>query len=227
MTLKEVLSLYEIEVDDKEIETYERYINFLLNSPVNLTSFEREEAYHKVVADTLIPLKDFPILYRFADIGTGGGIPGVVVSIRFNVEGTLIDSTKKKIEVLRRFVEEEKLPLSLVWSRAEELAHQREHRGKYLYVFSRAVADMPIVLELAASFAQVGGYVLLYKGQNWKEELERSWKAMEVLGLDLGDVIEYKLRTGERRAFIILEKIENTPKKYPRKYNQIKKKPLG
>ena len=227
MTLKGILSSYKIDVEDDEIEIYERYVEFLLNSPINLTSFEKDEVYHKVVADTLIPLKEFPVFYKFVDVGTGGGIPGVIVSIRFDAEGTLIDSTKKKINILKEFVDREKLPLKLVWSRAEKLAHESEYRGKFLYVFSRAVAEMPTVLELTAPFTQIGGYVLLYKGKDWKEELDRSWKAMEILGLDLGDVIEYELKTGEKRALIILEKIENTPRRYPRKYNQIKKRPLG
>ncbi len=227
MDLKRILNDYGIDLENEKVERIERFLEFLKSSKINLTSIEPEEMPHKIVADTLVPLLDFPIDDDFIDVGTGGGIPGVVISIAHDVGGVLLDSTKKKIDAVRKFVESEDLPLELVWKRAEELAHEKGYRESFLYVVSRALAETRIALELTAPFATVGGYVLLYKGKGWKEELDRAQKAMEILGLDLGDVLEYELRTGEKRSLLIFEKIYKTPRKYPRRAGIPSKRPLG
>ncbi len=227
LTLKEVLESYEINVDEKKLNTLEKFAHHLENSGINVTSLEGEELFHKIFADVLIPLKEFPIVEDFIDIGTGGGVPGVIVSVYYDVHGTLVDSTRKKVDLLKRFVDENSLDLEILWARAEELGRTKEHCERYDFVFSKALASLNIALELTSPFTKIGGYLLMYKGKNWKEELDSSWKAMEILGLDLGDVIEYELKSGERRALIIFEKIEPTSKKFPRRYSQIKKKPLG
>ncbi len=226
MTLKHLLEEHGIEVEDGTLALFEEYLVFLKTAPVNLTSFSESELPVKVILDTLFPLKDFPIHTKFIDIGTGGGIPGIVLAAYFQSEGVLVDSTKKKVEVLRKFAEEKSMDVTLIWSRAEKLAREKEHRGAYEFVVTRALARTTIALELTAPFSMVGGYVLLYKGKNWNEELDEAWRTMEILGLDLGDVIEYTLPTGEKRALMIFEKIKTTPRKFPRKFSQIKKHPL-
>ncbi len=225
MTLKDLLERHGIEIDENKEKLLSDYLEFLSSAPLNLTSFRREELPVKAVLDTLFPLKDLPIHTAFMDVGTGGGIPGIIVSIYFDVEGVLLDSTRKKLLVLEKFISEKQLPLRTIWGRAEEVAHNGKERGKYEFVLTRALAKIRVALELTAPFAMVGGYVVMYKGPKWKEELEESWETMEVLGLDLGDVLEYTLPTGEKRALVIFEKIKTTPKKYPRKFSQIAKRP--
>ncbi len=217
MTLSDVLEGYGIGVDKSKLQILEEFSKFLVSSPVNLTSMSEEEIYHKGIAEVLYPLKEFPIYEKFIDIGTGGGIPGVVLEIYFDVEGVLVDSRRKKTDLLRNFVLDRGLNLDVVWARAEELARSKDHREKYMYATSKALAKTPIALELLAPFTMVGGYILLYKGPSWKEELEKSWDFMEELGVDLGDVIEYDLKTGEKRALLILEKFKSTPRRFPRK----------
>ncbi len=227
MDLKKIMNELGLEIDEKVIEKLELYLDFLADSPVNLTSLEPEEFPSKIIYDTLYPLREFPIDDDFIDVGTGGGIPGLVVSITFDVGGVLLDSKRKKVELLKKFITSNGLGnLEVIWGRAEELAHDRDYREKFLFVMSRALAKMNAALELTAPFATIGGYVLLYKGPSWKEELERSWKSLEILGLDLGDVIEYRLPTGERRSLVILEKIDRTPRRFPRRPGVPKKRPL-
>ncbi len=217
MSLTEVLRQYDLELDDKKIETLERFADFLVSSPVNLTSLGKEDIYHKVVAEALYPLRDFPILEGFIDVGTGGGVPGVVIGVAFDVKGILVDSRKKKVSMLRSFIDKENLNLEAVWSRAEDLAKDKNHREKYMYSFAKAVSSIKIDLEILAPLTMVGGYVLLYKGPAWKEEMEDLWDFMEEMGVDLGDAVEYELLTGEKRALLIFEKFKSTPKKYPRR----------
>ena len=227
MDLKRMLNDHGLDVDEGVSETLERYLEFLRNSPMNLTSIDPEDMPYKVVLDTLYPLREFPIDDTFIDVGTGGGIPGVVISIVHGVEGVLLDSRSKKLNALRGFVERENLKLELVHGRAEDLGHDPRFRERFLYVLCRALAPMRTALELTAPFATLGGYILMYKGRSWREELEVSWKVMEMLGVDLGDVLEYELPSGEKRSLIILEKIERTPKRYPRKAGLPEKRPLG
>ncbi len=213
MGLADVLKLYDLELEAEKIEVLERFADFLISSPVNLTSLSKGQVYHKVVAEALYPLRDFPILEDFVDVGTGGGVPGVVIGVTFDVKGILVDSRRKKISMLKSFIERENLNLEAVWSRAEDLAENRDHRESYMYSFAKAVSRIKKDLELLSPLTMVGGYVLLYKGPSWKDEMEEVWDSMEDMGLDLGDVIEYKLLNGEKRAFLIFEKFKSTPKK--------------
>ncbi len=227
MDLERSMAEHGFKLEGRDLEKLRDYLDFLLSSPLNLTSIEPDRMVEKVVLDTLYPLREFHIDDDFIDIGTGGGIPGVVISIVFKVGGVLVDSRKKKVEALRKFVVSSGLELEVVWARAEELAHDPDYRERFLFVTSRALSKMKIALELTAPFAVPGGYILMYKGPSWREELEESWKAMEILGVDLGDVIEYTLPGGERRALVLLEKISRTPKRYPRRPGIPKKRPLG
>ena len=215
MTLREVLDDYGIELEDEKISILEDFADFLQNSPVNLTSLEDEELYHKGIAEVLYPLKEFPILEEFVDVGTGGGIPGVVISVAFDVKGLLIDSRRKKISFLEKFVREKGINAEVVWGRAEDLV--KEHREKYMYATAKALARMREAVELLAPFVRVGGYILLYKGPAWKEELDECYEMLEDLGLDHADTMEYELKTGEKRALVILEKFKSTPRRYPRR----------
>ena len=213
MGLAEVLNDYDIELEDEKIEILERFSDFLVGSPVNLTSLSKDQIYHKVVAEALYPLRDFPILENFIDVGTGGGVPGVVIGVAFDVRGVLVDSRRKKISMLKSFIEKENLDLEAIWSRAEDLAKDGNHKEKYMYSFAKAVSDIKRDIELLAPLTMVGGYILLYKGPSWKKEIEECWDFMEEIGVDLGDVIEYELLTGEKRALLIFEKFKSTPKK--------------
>ena len=214
MGLSEVLKGHGIELESEKIEILERFADFLVNSPVNLTSLSKEQIYHKVVAEALYPLRDFPILEKFVDVGTGGGVPGVVIGVAFDVKGVLVDSKRKKISMLKSFIERENLNLEAIWSRAEDLAKDKNHREKYMYSFAKAVSSVKEDLKLLAPLTMVGGYILLYKGPSWKEEIEDLWDFMEEMGVDLGDVVEYELLTGEKRALLILEKFKSTPRKF-------------
>ena len=215
MTLREVLEGYGIEIEDEKLKVLEDFARFLWKSPVNLTSLEGEELYHKGIAEVLYPLKEFPILERFVDVGTGGGIPGIVWSVYFGVEGVLVDSRRKKIDMVKRFIEEHSLPLEAIWGRAEEVV--RDMRESFMYATAKALAKTCEAAELLAPFVQVGGYVLLYKGPSWREEIEGCWELLEEMGLDHADTIEYELLRGERRALVILEKFKSTPRRFPRR----------
>ena len=98
-------------------------------------------------------------------------------------------------------------------------------REQYDFATSRAVARLPILLELTAPYVKVGGAVLAMKGTAAREELEESKKAIKTLGLQLEKVLEFPM-DGTAHTVIVLRKIAPTPKQYPRRYAKIKQAPL-
>jgi 16S rRNA (guanine527-N7)-methyltransferase len=148
------------------------------------------------------------------DIGTGAGIPGVILAIaKPETEFVLIDSTQKKINFINEFANENNLEnLKAIAGRAEEL-----EKIKTDLVTSRAVAALPKMLELASNFAKVNGEVILYKGRNIKDEFcPKLKKEIKELGLTYKEIINYKLDDESERSLVIYNKTKENMKGYPR-----------
>ncbi|SHH16750.1 16S rRNA (guanine(527)-N(7))-methyltransferase RsmG [Thermosipho atlanticus] len=205
-------------------EIIKNYVLEIINAPFNLTAFKDFElAYNFLAIDSLKPLKKEEIGENFLDVGTGGGVPGVFINIFYDVEGTLIDSSLKKINYVKTICEKLGLnKLKFVHGRIEE---QSTFKEKFDSVFSRAVAELRVVLELTVPFAKKHGKIFLYKGINYKQELENAKKAIEILKLKLIDIREYNILE-KKRYLLVFEKQDITPPKYPRRYSKISKFPL-
>ena len=163
---------------------------------------------------------------RIADVGCGAGFPTLPIaafaaSCGVSLSVTAIDSTAKKT----RFVKEtaEALGISgieVVTGRAEELArHGGEYREKYDLTVARAVAPLPVLLELTAPLAKRGGHVTAYKGR--EDETEDAGRIAGKLGLSGPEKVGYALPSGDARTFFIYEKTAATPAAYPRAYAKI------
>jgi len=222
--IDQILNEYAIRLEEKKTEKLHRYLDYLITAPINLTSVkEYHEALHKHIADVLIPVQS--LQGEILDIGTGGGIPGVVFAIVFSVSVTLVESISKKALWLQDILQKLQIDnAKVICSRAEDLP--RRLKESFDTVTARAVAPMRILLELCMPFCKVGGRLLLYKGPNWQEEYALSKNAMQILRAKLQDVVEYSLKTGEKRVLLVLSKVEKTPEIFPRKAGAILKKPL-
>ena len=117
------------------------------------------------------------------------------------------------------------LPVNVTWGRAEELG-QGEYRETFDLAVSRAVAALPALCELVLPMLKVGGRFLAYKGEKGREELESARMAIGILGCRVIKVLDAPTGDGSSACLIIIEKEKHTPKTYPRKWGQIKKKPL-
>jgi 16S rRNA (guanine527-N7)-methyltransferase len=169
---------------------------------------------------------------RLADVGSGGGLPGIPIKICApHKEVTLIESTGKKARFLRRVVDEISLPgTEVLNARVEEVSRMAEHRGAYDVAPARAVARMSVLAEYCVPLVKVGGYVISMKGRLPDEELSEGERAAETLGARVSEVIRvpHLPEVGEKeRRLVVLQKVTETPGKYPRNVGIPAKKPLG
>ncbi len=163
-----------------------------------------------------------------ADIGTGGGIPGLVLAVaRPTMKFTLMDATAKKLEAIEEMAEELDLKnVHTLVGRFEELAHHKNYRECFDAVTARAVADLPVLLEYAAGFLKPEAYFFAWKQADYAAELESSETAQSLLGLEFTGAYEYTLPTGEARSILAFKKIKPLINAYPRRNGMPKNKPL-
>ena len=166
---------------------------------------------------------------RLLDVGTGAGFPGVVLKILVpSLDVTLLDSLNKRLE----WLEEVSTVLALrdirtVHARAEEQAAQTDFRESFDFVTSRAVADLRMLCELCLPFVKVGGQMLAMKSAQSAEETNDAARAVSILGGRLLPAYDYTIPgTSITHRVVRVEKTAPTPSRYPRRFAQIKKKPL-
>lgn len=168
--------------------------------------------------------------FRLVDIGTGAGFPGIPLKIYYkNSSFTLLDSLNKRILFLNKVIDQLNLAnIETVSARAEDFAKVGSvSRETYDFCVSRAVADMAVLLEYCLPTLKVGGYCILYKSGDIKDELERAQKAIDILGGELAGTEEFILpENGDGRSLVIIKKIKATPEKYPRRSGKPSKQPL-
>lgn len=215
--------------DMAKIEKLRLYQEMILtsNRQFNLTSITMEsDILIKHFYDSLYPLKCIEIGDKnVLDFGSGAGFPGIPFAI-FSPDAhiTLLDATKKKCDFLSNVKDALSLNnVNVVNSRVENF----KKAGGFDIVTARAVAPLPILLEICASLPRVGGYVLALKGANGDEELCAAKKAIAVLNLKLIKKEVYQLPEGAgERCLFLFQKEKETPHRFPRPYPEILKKPL-
>lgn len=199
----------------------------------NLTALRgEEEVVRKHFLDSLAPLGQGLLEGpgRVLDLGAGAGFPGLPLKIlRPELTMTLLDATRKKVA----FMEEAVAALGLegvrpLWARAEELAHAGGEREAYDRVVSRAVAPLPVLLELALPFLKVGGWLIAWKGPRAQEEAQGAQRALEALGGGEAQVLPLDLPfLEEARSLVLVPKLAPTPKAFPRRAGLPAKRPLS
>ena len=227
----EELKKLNIEPTQKQLEQLNRYYELIVeyNKVMNLTGItEKEQVYLKHFYDSLTIAKviDLNKEESLCDIGTGAGFPGIVLKILFpNLKITLIDSLNKRIEFLKIVIKELNLNnIEAIHTRAEEYAIKNIE--KYDVVTSRAVAPLNILLELSIPLLKINKYFISYKG-NISREIIESENALKQLDSKIDKIEEFELpKENSNRTIIKIKKINKTNKKYPRKFSEIKKKPL-
>jgi len=166
---------------------------------------------------------------KVIDVGTGAGFPGVPMKIANpSIEITLLDSLNKRIQFLDEVVGTLGLEnVELIHGRAEDYGQDDDYRETYDAAISRAVADLAVLSEYVLPFIKVGGVFVAQKSLNAIDEIEQSKNAIEILGGKIRDIIEVKVPGIDIvHSLVIIEKVGETPAKYPRKAGKPTKKPL-
>ncbi|MBE0538797.1 MAG: 16S rRNA (guanine(527)-N(7))-methyltransferase RsmG [Ignavibacterium sp.] len=113
---------------------------------------------------------------RFLDIGTGGGFPGIPLAImRPELRGVLADSTGKKIDAVKEFID--KLKLSNVIaenSRVEDPGFIEKHKGTFDLVVSRAVVPIIILFRYSLPLVKDKAFIVAMKGGDLEEEFQKA-----------------------------------------------------
>ncbi len=198
------------------------------NEKINLTAItDSHEIDVKHFEDSLTISKYIKDGDKVADVGTGAGFPGIPNKIvNDTISLCLIDSLNKRINFLNEVVNELGLTnVETIHARAEEVGKNPKYKEKFDVATARAVTKVNVLAEYLLPLVKVGGLVIMMKGPNYKEELSEGMNAIKILG---GEVIEEKkiMLEDMERNLIIIKKIKECPKGYPRETQQIIKKPL-
>lgn len=199
------------------------------NKVMNLTAITDPEAVATLhLLDCAALLQKFPLRgKRVVDVGTGAGFPGMVLRIlEEDFDLTLLDSLGKRIAWLEETCREMGLErVECVHARAEKFAAER--RESYDFAASRAVADLPLLCELALPLVKVGGQFLAMKSVDSDEEIARARGAIGQLGGKVVEVYDYTIpSTDVKHRVVVIEKVKPTPPQFPRVWAKIKKAPL-
>ena len=213
-----------------QLQQLEKYYQILVeeNNKYNLTNItEKDQVYLKHFYDSLTLTKIIKLNNQhLCDIGTGAGFPGIVLKILFpKLQVTLIEATEKKCNFLKLVIESLNLrDIEVINERAE--IYSKQVREKYDIVTSRAVAPLKHLLEYSIPLVKVGGDYIAMKADITKE-LEGISNYEKKLSLTQPQIITFQLPIENSiRTLIRYQKQSPTNLKYPRKYNEIKKKDL-
>lgn len=190
------------------------------NGSINLTAIrEPDEVVRLHVLDSLTavaPLRELGAT-RLLDLGSGGGFPGLPLSVALPAEGTLVDSVGKKVRFLATAAAALDLPhVSAVAIRAEALAAAREHRERWPLVTARAVTSLAELVELAFPLLGVGGHLVAWKRGDIDDELAAAGRATAALGGGRTTIREAVLDALPGHRLVLVQKARPTPAGWPR-----------
>lgn len=223
-----------ISYSSEQLDQLWEYYRFFIaeNKKYNLSSITDPEAViKKHFLDSLVILNqlEFKSRKRWLDIGTGAGFPGLVLKLFLPGDSFyLLDSSSKKVNFLNQLIYKLNLKgIDATHGRAEDLAKLKDWRSSFDYVCSRAVASLDVLLEYVVPFLKINGLAYLYKGPEYKKEINEAENALAILGAEIESVIELNVPGLEAERYLILvKKIAATDKKYPRRAGIPKKRPL-
>ena len=220
---------------DSCVEPLEQYRLLLQEEAAkwNITKYRKTHEiilYHFVDSLQALKCEGLERECEVIDVGTGAGLPGVpCASVRPGWRITLLDSSEKHGRFLG-VVAQRLLPdrARVIVDRAEVTAHRDSERGRYDLVLARAVAPLPILLELALPFLKPSGLFLAHRGAAWQKDLAVSAKAIETLCGEFVGAHRYRLRGRDREHGVLVVRLSSPPDdRYPRSAARIRREPLG
>ncbi|KAJ7956284.1 Ribosomal RNA small subunit methyltransferase G [Quillaja saponaria] len=219
------------------------YVDALLqwNKRMNLTAVtEMNEVMERHVEDSLAILPPLRDRYRthckslfdnvnLVDVGTGAGIPGMILAIACpDWDVTLLESRNKRCVFLEHAINVTGLSnAKVVRGRAEDLGQNPSFREQFDIAVARAVAEMRILAEYCLPLVRVGGLFVAAKGHDPEVEVRNAERAIQLMGASVLQVcpVESHSPYGQRTVIICWKDLA-TPRKYPRDPGTPAKEPL-
>lgn len=214
--------------DQKLIQSYLDEV-LLLNKTINVTRIiDEEQARLLHIEDSLAGLHELNEAPEgaYADLGSGGGFPGVPLAIATGRKTLLVDSVKKKMFAIQRIIDKLDLGqlIETYGGRIEDLSIERPN--EFTVLTARALSSLPSLLELASPLLKEQGHLICYKAP-LEEEFEKSLRIQDKLGFRMISKREFVLTDGEtKRCILVFEKIHEPSLKLPRRVGLAQKKPL-
>ena len=202
---------------DKQLSIYKNFLQ-VQNKYINLTRLDDEKIiWSNYFFQSIMVYKsiNFTNINTVLDVGSGSGIPGVVLKLFFpNIKLTLIDSNKKKCIFLQELVKKINLiNVEIIYQRIEKFTKSR----LFDLTTAKALAPTETVLEMLLPFTKINGLCIIPKGKNFLSEVKNLNLEIKQLGgmLSFVDYIKYN---NHDFYTIVIKKNNYTPKKYPRNY---------
>ncbi|MBQ9001248.1 MAG: 16S rRNA (guanine(527)-N(7))-methyltransferase RsmG [Eggerthellaceae bacterium] len=224
------MTIYE-SLQQNQQELIRRHLELVIeaNEKVNLTRIDTiEEGMLLHIEDSLVGLTELNNAPAgpYGDLGSGGGYPGIPLAIASGRQTTLIDSRQKKMLILDGIIDALGLSdqVETYAGRAELLAKTRSMR--YAALTARALAKLPVLMELASPLLKRGGYLICYKAQMDESELAHARRVQKLTGMELLGTRTLTLGKDYTRRIVTLARTGTPTIKLPRQEGQAQKNPL-
>ena len=180
----------------------------------------------ELIEDSLVLLEHLGEADKVVDVGSGGGLPGLPLKIALpRLDMTLIEADQTKAAFLVSACSALGLRgVEVVARRAEEVGQDPRYRESFDVAVARALAPMPVLVELCLPLIRVGGRLLAQKTD--MEDLDGARRAIEVLGGALNSAVAAPSTARRAGTVVIVDKLRPTPRGYPRRPGIPARKPL-
>jgi 16S rRNA (guanine527-N7)-methyltransferase len=179
-----------------------------------------------LIDDSLVLLEHLGNAHSLVDVGSGAGLPGIPIKIaRPDLNVTLIEADQDKAAFLVYASAALDLEhVNVVARRAEEAAHDPALRESFDIATARALAPLPVLVELCLPFVKVGGKLLAQKTES--EDAAPAARGIELLGGNLSGVRAAPSASRSAGTIVVIDKVRPTPAQYPRRPGVPTRKPL-
>lgn len=208
---------------------------FSLVANFNFTGHKTPETFFYLnILDSILPALENAIdlqnAHSIADLGTGGGFPGVPLALLFpEKEFVLFDSVGKKLQLINDICKKFHIRnVKTVHIRLEEAGQSLLFREKFDVVTAKALAHWNTLAEYCLPLVKKDGMMSVYISEQQIQDVEHSASVLKILGAEKEIIIPYTISEAYGVRYIAnIEKISSTPLEYPRKIGTPKDHPLA
>lgn len=231
--IKNAATALGLTISEAQAELFVRYYNLLEleNRKHNLTRIKgKESVLYDLFFDSILALAYLGgcPAKELLDLGTGAGFPGIPIKIVYpELKLTLLDASAKKLLFLHQLTDTLGLEdIDIMHGRAETLG-RGEGRNTCAWITARAVAPLPVLIELSLPLLRCGGVFWAYKGPSFLKELKEAEEITRRCGGVLRKEKQYTLPFGEKkRCLLVFEKITEGEQRFPRRPGIPQKRPF-